>query len=123
MSKPIENCPQPETPIRERAWTAEQVERAAENWETFGATDSPAMLRAYAATLRQQAEVEERDWLHLRDGVVVGTSRPDYENGRYVRVGKLPSEGGIYARPKNVPEIFPGTLEQLNNLSIKGESP
>ena len=35
-------------------------------------------------------------WLHLHDGMVVGTSQSDYEDGRYVYIGKLPSQGGVY---------------------------
>lgn len=57
MSKPIENCPQPETPIRERAWTAAKVlAQAALERRDRGDVVTEAMLRAYAATLRQQAE-------------------------------------------------------------------
>jgi hypothetical protein len=30
MSKPIEGCPQPDEPMRDRAWTAEQVDAMAD---------------------------------------------------------------------------------------------
>jgi hypothetical protein len=55
MSKPIENCPQPDEPMRDRAWTAEQVENAADDATPFSPRWAQ-MLHAFAATLRQQAD-------------------------------------------------------------------
>ena len=37
---------------------------------------------------------DQPDWLNLRSGIVVGFSGPYAQDGRYVRVGELPSEGG-----------------------------
>jgi hypothetical protein len=78
MSNPIENCPQSDEPICERAWTAEQVEAMAEqlNLVNLASTEHKAsrMLRAYATTLRQQGEsvdtamtLEDRVEFALRD--------------------------------------------------------
>jgi hypothetical protein len=47
MSKPIENCPQPDEPMRDRAWTAEQKKSA----------ETQALIEAYL------------DWDEAREGV------------------------------------------------------
>lgn len=54
MSDSIENCPQPDEPMRDRAYTPEQLERHAKHCDAVEEHDAARMLRAYAATLRQQ---------------------------------------------------------------------
>lgn len=49
----------------------------------------------HAALLERQASA---DYLNLKDGDIVGAN-PDIANGRYVRIGPLPSEGGVYPDP------------------------
>lgn len=62
---PIPNCPQPETPIRDRAWTDEQITAAAralckdaseecnvnfdDNWKTYGELFRDQVLIVMAA--------------------------------------------------------------------------
>jgi hypothetical protein len=61
MSKPIEGCPQPDEPMRDRAWTAEQVDAMADAYfqDTEDVDQCGAMLRAFAATLRQPTNPPE----------------------------------------------------------------
>ena len=62
MSKPIENCPVEEKPIRERAWTAEQLLELADRVETCNRVsvqrEAASALR-FAATLRQPTNPPE----------------------------------------------------------------
>ncbi len=67
-----------------------------EEGETTDALEDLLLLIQRRAQLIAEQEKSQADWLHLRDGVVVGTHRPDIQNGRYVYAGKLPSEGGKY---------------------------
>lgn len=63
MTAPIPDCPAPDYPMRERAWTAEQLEQLAKRQREVFAKEYAAM-----ASPPDAYEVSGKSYLDLSDG-------------------------------------------------------
>jgi hypothetical protein len=87
-SSAVESCPQPETPIRERAWTAEQLLKLADRVETCNRVSvqreaASALRFAAAPLLRAPAEGHEVKILS-HDGECWTQAKWEHQEGAYV---------------------------------------